>query len=61
MGIESPCVQRCELHPVHQHCLGCGRALREIAEWTRYSVSERKRIMQALPARLAALQGGNEQ
>ena len=61
MAIESPCVQRCELHPVHQHCLGCGRSLQEIGAWMRYSAGERKRIMQALPARLAALQGRTEQ
>ena len=56
MTIESPCVKRCEVDATRQQCVGCGRVLQEIANWTRYSAGERRRIMQALPARLATLQ-----
>ena len=56
MSIESPCVKRCELDSRQRHCLGCARSLQEIADWSRYSASQRRHIMQALPARLAAIQ-----
>jgi predicted Fe-S protein YdhL (DUF1289 family) len=39
-------------------CLGCGRTLKEIASWTRYSAEERRAIMDQLPARLAAMEPG---
>lgn len=34
-------------------CVGCGRTLREIAAWTRFTDAERDAIMAALPDRLA--------
>jgi hypothetical protein len=34
-------------------CLGCGRTLDEIAAWSRMSDDERRRIMDALPARMS--------
>jgi predicted Fe-S protein YdhL (DUF1289 family) len=35
-------------------CVGCGRTLAEIGNWSRYSEDERRAIMDSLPARLAA-------
>lgn len=49
----SPCVRLCTLDPETGICVGCGRTLAEIGNWTRYSESERRNIMEALPARLA--------
>jgi predicted Fe-S protein YdhL (DUF1289 family) len=51
---ESPCVHTCVIDQVSGFCLGCARTLKEISYWTRYSVEERQRILQALPARRTA-------
>jgi len=32
--------------------MGCGRTIQEISAWTRYSDTERSRLMAILPARL---------
>jgi predicted Fe-S protein YdhL (DUF1289 family) len=53
--IETPCVQTCVLDAASQRCRGCGRTLAEIANWTSYTADERRRVMAALPARLAAM------
>ncbi len=52
--IESPCVKVCTLDTHSGLCLGCGRTISEIAQWTRMSDGERRRVMAELPARLAA-------
>jgi predicted Fe-S protein YdhL (DUF1289 family) len=43
----------CTLDPETGICVGCGRTLAEIGNWSRYSDRERSEIMEALPARLA--------
>ena len=53
--MESPCVKICLYEPGAGLCRGCGRTLEEIAGWTAMSDAERRRIMDALPARLADL------
>jgi predicted Fe-S protein YdhL (DUF1289 family) len=53
--IESPCNKICTVDPTSGLCVGCGRSLTEIANWIRYSESERRRVMAELPTRLAAL------
>ncbi len=55
-AIESPCVQVCTVEPKTGLCFGCGRSLKEIAEWSRYSSDARDEIMRALPDRLARLE-----
>ena len=52
--IESPCVKICALDARSGLCLGCGRTIDEIAQWTKMSADERQRVMAALPARRAA-------
>ena len=52
--IESPCVKICTLDARSGLCLGCGRTIDEIAGWRTMTPSERRRIMDELPARLAA-------
>ena len=52
--IETPCVKICTLDARAGMCLGCGRSIDEIANWTAMSSAERVRIMGELPARLAA-------
>ena len=53
MPIESPCRKVCVVDPVSSLCTGCGRTLAEIASWVDFSADERRRIMAALPGRLA--------
>jgi uncharacterized protein len=53
MVIESPCIKLCVLDPVSGLCTGCGRTLDEIAQWASLTQSERRRVVDALPARLA--------
>jgi uncharacterized protein len=53
--IETPCTKVCTLDPASGLCRGCGRTGGEIERWTRLSGAERRRIMAALPQRLAAL------
>jgi predicted Fe-S protein YdhL (DUF1289 family) len=50
---ESPCVKICTLDARSGLCLGCGRTIDEIAQWTTMSAEERQRLMTELPGRLA--------
>jgi predicted Fe-S protein YdhL (DUF1289 family) len=52
-GIESPCVNICDIDRTTGLCCGCGRTLAEIASWASLSSSERRRIMAELPERKA--------
>jgi predicted Fe-S protein YdhL (DUF1289 family) len=49
--MDTPCVKVCTLDHASGLCLGCGRTLAEIARWSAMSASERRRIMDELPAR----------
>jgi predicted Fe-S protein YdhL (DUF1289 family) len=51
---ESPCVNVCVMDAASGLCRGCGRTIGEIARWADMDQAERRRIMDALPARLAA-------
>jgi hypothetical protein len=55
--IESPCVNICTLDARFGTCLGCGRTIDEIAQWSGMSGAERARIMLELPARLSPARG----
>ncbi|WP_347338215.1 DUF1289 domain-containing protein [Variibacter gotjawalensis] len=50
--IISPCVKICVLDPDSKMCLGCGRTIGEIGNWSRLTDEERRRIMDELPDRL---------
>ncbi len=52
--IESPCVNICTLDARSGLCLGCGRTIDEIAQWSTMSAAERGRVMRELPGRLGA-------
>ena len=54
MPVESPCSGVCIINAERGYCHGCARTLAEISAWLSYTPAERKRIMRALPARLAA-------
>lgn len=51
--METPCIHICSLDATNSLCIGCGRTLEEIGGWASYSDETRRRIMQALPERLA--------
>ena len=51
-NIESPCIRVCAVSGQTGMCLGCGRTLKEIGSWAQLSPTERRTIMDALPARL---------
>jgi uncharacterized protein len=58
-SIESPCAKICTLEPESGLCLGCGRTLQEIANWSAFTESERASVMMELPARLNGLRRRN--
>lgn len=51
---ESPCIAVCVMDGPTGLCRGCGRTIGEISQWAAMTHAERRRIMDALPARLAA-------
>jgi hypothetical protein len=52
--VESPCNKVCTLDARSGLCLGCGRTVDEIARWSTMNAADRARIMNELPARVAA-------
>lgn len=52
--IASPCVKVCAVDGVTGLCMGCGRTLKEIAQWGAMTPAERAAIMAALAGRMAA-------
>ncbi|WID96093.1 DUF1289 domain-containing protein [Bosea vestrisii] len=59
-AISSPCIKICVIDPVNKLCQGCGRTLQEIAQWSRFSETERLAIMATLEERLSRQQDGEE-
>ncbi|WP_333824852.1 DUF1289 domain-containing protein [Pinisolibacter sp.] len=57
--IRSPCLKKCQLHPIDKICLGCFRRIEEIADWARFDNATRARIIDELPARKRAWEAGH--
>jgi uncharacterized protein len=55
MSIQTPCTQVCTIDPASRLCVGCGRTLDEIAQWSALTADERARLMAELPRRVALL------
>ncbi|MBI1239123.1 MAG: DUF1289 domain-containing protein [Alphaproteobacteria bacterium] len=53
--IESPCTKVCQIDGPSGFCLGCGRTMKEIGQWTTLDPAERRAVMAGLAARLASL------
>jgi len=45
--METPCIKVCQLDKENL-CMGCGRTLQEISDWTRMSDAERAQVMHRL-------------
>ena len=54
-SIETPCNKVCVIDAACGLCIGCGRTLAEIGSWISMTADERRRVMDELPARRAAL------
>jgi hypothetical protein len=52
----SPCIKVCAVSGQTGLCIGCGRTLAEIAQWSGLDEARRRAIMAELPGRLAAAQ-----
>ena len=50
-AVPSPCMGTCRLD-ARQQCVGCGRTLAEIAEWSRASEARRREILHELERRM---------
>jgi uncharacterized protein len=53
--IETPCNKVCIIDAACGLCIGCGRTLAEIGGWISMTADERRRVIDELPARRAAL------
>lgn len=53
--IESPCIGVCRIDSVSGWCLGCARALDEIARWSNMTNAERGNVCAQLVARWGKL------
>lgn len=49
--IKTPCIKVCVVDGASGLCLGCYRALNEVAGWARLTDAEREAIMAELPSR----------
>jgi uncharacterized protein len=54
-GMESPCILICQIDDATGFCFGCGRTRSEIAGWINMAGTERRSVMEALPARLETI------
>lgn len=44
--VQSPCIGICKLKD--RVCLGCGRTIKQITNWLKYTPAERKKIIKQL-------------
>ena len=56
-SLASPCTGTCTIDTDTDWCLGCGRTIGEISNWSAKPAAERRAILMALPARMATLRG----
>ena len=45
LSFESPCIKNCKLNEITNICVGCGRTIKEIMQWTLMTDEDRKEIM----------------
>ena len=49
--MESPCKNVCLIHPDNKLCIGCFRSITEIANWSKYTHSQKSKINSELNER----------
>ncbi|MCV0396631.1 MAG: DUF1289 domain-containing protein [Rhizobiaceae bacterium] len=54
--MESPCILICQIDDRTGYCFGCGRTRGEIASWIGMTPTERRSVMEVLPARLETVE-----
>ncbi|NMG65547.1 DUF1289 domain-containing protein [Azoarcus indigens] len=54
MNVASPCIGVCRMNPATGWCEGCLRTLDEIANWSRASDADKRRVLLALAVRRQA-------
>ena len=55
VSLASPCVNICSMDTDTDWCLGCGRTIGEISNWSAKPPEVRRAILRTLPARMAIL------
>lgn len=55
MSIASPCINICRMSAATGLCEGCFRSLDEIARWSRSEDADKRRILELVAQRRAAL------
>jgi uncharacterized protein len=53
-NIETPCIRVCKQDSKLGFCIGCGRTVMEVFQWSDMTPEERKKLMEKLPGRLRA-------
>ena len=48
---DSPCIDICQMDPESGLCVGCGRTIEEIANWSSYTNEKKKDILKQLKSR----------
>ena len=48
---DSPCIDICQMDPESGLCVGCGRTIEEIANWSNYTNEKKKDILKQLKSR----------
>ena len=48
---DSPCIDICQMDPESGLCVGCGRTIEEIANWSSYTNEKKKNILKQLKSR----------
>ena len=48
--IDSPCIDICTIDPNNGECIGCGRTLDEINNWTNFDNLKKNQILENLNA-----------
>ena len=49
--LDSPCIDICQMDPESGLCVGCGRTIEEIANWSSYTNEKKKNILKQLKSR----------
>ena len=49
--LDSPCIDICQMDSESGLCVGCGRTIEEIANWSSYTNEKKKDILKQLKSR----------